>query len=98
VSCARSASRGNGSGSIGSGSPAATPSPAACPADGTQPSALRTLKVDTPVAAAIWRSVAPAASSPAIRSTNCGVSFEAPFGLPVRCSYRLCRVRPRLPS
>ena len=47
---------------------------------GTRPSALRTLNVDTPVAAAISRSVAPAASSPAIRSTSSGVSFEAPLG------------------
>ena len=50
------------------------------PSAGTRPSALRTLTVDTPVAAAISRSVAPAASSPAIRSVSSGVSFEAPFG------------------
>jgi hypothetical protein len=43
-----------------------------------RPSALRTLNVDTPLATAICRSVAPAASSPAIRSTSCRVSFEAP--------------------
>ena len=47
---------------------------------GTRPSALRTLNVDTPVAAAISRSVAPAASSAVIRAASSGVSFEAPFG------------------
>jgi hypothetical protein len=80
LASARSACRGTGSGCTGSGSPAATPTAAPCPADGTRPSALRTLNVDTPVAAAISRSVAPAASSPAIRSTSSAVSFEAPFG------------------
>ncbi len=58
-----------------SAAPAAARVPAA-----TRPSALRTLNVDTPVAAAICRRVAPAASSPVIRSTSSGVSFEAPFG------------------
>ena len=89
----RSPSRGTGSGSTGTAAPwPASPSPASWPAlspaapaagrppGATRPSALRTLNVDTPVAAAISRSVAPAASSPAIRSTSSGVSFEAPFG------------------
>jgi hypothetical protein len=42
-------------------------SAAAWPPAATRPSALRTLNVDTPVAAAISRSVTPAASSPVIR-------------------------------
>ncbi len=46
-----------------------------CPPDATRPSALRTVNVYTPVAAAISRSVAPAASSPAIRSASSCVSF-----------------------
>ena len=50
------------------------------PPAATRPSALRTLNVDTPVAAAISLRVAPAASNPAIRCTSCGVSLEAPFG------------------
>ena len=85
---ARSPSRGTGSGSTGTTAPwPASSSPAARPAlsagrprAATRPSALRTLNVDTPVAAAISRSVAPAASSPAIRAASSGVSFEAPFG------------------
>ena len=87
----RSPSRGTGSGSTGTAPRPASSSPATGPAlssaahaagrpDPTRPSALRTLNVDTPVAAAISRSVAPAASSPVIRSTSSGVSFEAPFG------------------
>ena len=60
--------------------PAGRPPAAGRPPGATRPSALRTLNVDTPVTAAISRSVAPAASSPAIRSTSSGVSFEAPFG------------------
>ena len=51
-----------------------------CLADGTRPSALRTLNVDTPVAAAISPKVAPAASSSRIRAASSGVSLEAPFG------------------
>jgi hypothetical protein len=46
----------------------------------TRPSAARTVNVETPVAAAICRSVCPAASSPAIRAASAGVSFDAPFG------------------
>jgi hypothetical protein len=38
------------------------------------------VNVETPVAAAICRSVCPAASSPAIRAASAGVSFDAPFG------------------
>ena len=59
--------------------PAAPPGPPVL--DGTLPSALRTLNVDTPVAAAISRRVLPAASSAAIRATVSGVSLEACFGL-----------------
>jgi len=44
------------------------------------PSAARMVNVETPVAAAICRSVCPAASSPAIRAASAGVSFDAPFG------------------
>ena len=50
------------------------------PRAATRPSALRTLNVDTPVAAAISLRVAPAASSSRIRAASSGVSFEAPFG------------------
>jgi hypothetical protein len=81
---ARSPSRGTGSGSTGTAAPRpASLFPAAAagqPADATRPSALRTLNAGPPVAAAISRRAAAAASSPAIRSTICGVSFEAPFG------------------
>ena len=38
------------------------------------------MNVDTPVAAAICRSVCPPASSPAIRAASPGVSFDAPLG------------------
>ena len=38
------------------------------------------MNVDTPAAAAIWRSVWPAASSPAIRAASAGVSLDAPLG------------------
>jgi hypothetical protein len=41
---------------------------------------VRTLNVDTPVAAAISLNLAPAASSSRIRAASSGVSFEAPFG------------------
>src|SRR6266498_3433520 len=65
--------------------PAAASPPAvacACPAGRVpvRPSAARTLKVDTPVAAAIWRSRMPCPSSPAIRATISGVSFDARRG------------------
>jgi len=60
--------------------PAAVPAAAPCPRAATRPSALRTLNVDTPAAAAIWLSLAPAASSSRIRAASCGVSLEAPFG------------------
>jgi hypothetical protein len=42
--------------------------------------AARAVNVETPVAAAICRSVCPAASSPAIRAASAGVSLDAPFG------------------
>ena len=83
---ARSPSRGTGSGSTATAASSSPPGAVFPGHDGrghpraTRPSALRTLNVDTPVAAAIWRSVAPAASSPAIRAASSGVSFEAPFG------------------
>ncbi|HJY58750.1 MAG TPA: hypothetical protein VJ418_20430 [Streptosporangiaceae bacterium] len=50
------------------------------PRAATRPSALRTVNVDTPVAAAISLRVAPAASSSPIRAASCAVSLEAPFG------------------
>ena len=91
---ARSPSRGTGSGSTGTAAPgrwssspatrlalpAAAPAAAPRPRAATRPSALRTLNVDTPVAAAISLRVAPAASSSPIRAASSGVSFEAPFG------------------
>ncbi len=48
-----------------------------------RPSATRTVAVDTPVAAAIFSSVYPAASRATIRAANPGVSLIGPFG-PVR--------------
>jgi hypothetical protein len=56
-------------------SPTSSPSPAREAA--TRPSELRKLNVDTPVAAAICRSVWPAASSSPIRAASLGVSFDA---------------------
>jgi len=60
--------------------PAAPPTAAAWQPGRTRPSAARMVNVETPVAAAICRSVCPAASSPAIRAASAGVSFDAPFG------------------
>jgi hypothetical protein len=60
--------------------PASPPAAGAWPPGRTRPSAARTVNVETPVAAAICRSVCPAASSPAIRAASAGVSFDAPFG------------------
>ena len=60
--------------------PASPPAAGAWPPGRTRPSAARTVNVETPVAAAICRSVCPAASSPAIRAASAGVSFDALFG------------------
>ena len=59
---------------------ASPPAAGAWPPGRTRPSAARTVNVETPVAAAICRSVCPAASSPAIAAASAGVSFDAPFG------------------
>ena len=67
----------------GASPPAAGASPPAAgawPPGRTRPSAARTVNVETPVAAAICRSVWPPASSPAIRAASPGVSFDAPLG------------------
>ena len=70
----------------GAARPASAPSPALVLAGspargaGTRPSALRTVNVDTPVAAATCRSVCPAASSSPIRAVSSAVSFDGPFG------------------
>jgi hypothetical protein len=60
--------------------PASPPARGAWPPGRTRPSAAQTVNVETPVAAAICRSVCPAASSPAIRAASAGVSFDALFG------------------
>jgi hypothetical protein len=62
------------------GGRASPPAAGAWPPGRTRPSAARPVNVETPVAAAICRSVCPAASSPAIRAASAGVSFDAPFG------------------
>jgi hypothetical protein len=53
---------------------ASPPAAGAWPPGRTRPSAARTVNVETPVAAAICRSVCPAASSLAIRAASAGVS------------------------
>ena len=68
-----------------SSSPATRPALSAVaagrPRAATRPSALRTLNVDTPVAAAISPQRRPRrVQFPAIRAASSGVSFEAPFG------------------
>ena len=104
---ARSASPETGSGSTGTAAPAPTPpspapwpglssaalAPTGCPL-ATRPSVLRTLNVDTPVAAAVWRNVWPALCSPAIRFNSYGVSFEPPSGPGEPRPARLPRPRP----